>query len=376
MEQILVCVMCVVMFWRAEGRLSLPSTVDDAARRSCVVLAASKHRSLRPYIITASTDFDRVPHNVSDAQLVFSADHRVMFGRGTLRRDLGGPRLTRLLMSVRYAPQRRIPAGFFVNLERLLSLQLYHDAPNSAHFSLRLSAGAFEGLSEVGELELGRLGIEDLRKGVFRGLSSVCRLDLSQNRLNAIRSDVFQSVDTVATLTYPQCCGNLTVLALGQNRLVNVSAIELDGLRSLRSVDLYGNAISRLNRHSFGSSDSTSSERGGFSSITQLNLGLNVIEQVDDSAMERLHRLRVLYLDGNMIRNVSAGMFRGLTALEALDLGANSISQLQAGVFAPLSSLKTLLLAENAIATIQTGTVCVDRFKVLLRIGGLHVQVL
>jgi len=308
------------------------------------------------YNITTSADFDQVPRNLTHAHLIFSASHRVGFGRGTLPHGLGGPRLVRLLMSVRYVPDRRLPTGLFVNAARLRSLQLYHDAPTSDDFSLRLSEGAFEGLSELVELQLVRLGIENLPAGVFRGLLSICRLDLSHNRLAVIRPEVFQlaPVSTPSGLTENYCCRNLTELSLGRNRFVDVADIDLSGLISLRSVDLYRNGIAVLRRDSFG--DRSNSSFGGFANIEQLNLGVNVIRRIEDGAFERLTRLRVLYLDGNMISSVSASAFIGLSVVE-MDLGNNPMSELRSGVFAPLTSLRTLLLANNSIVTIHTGIV-------------------
>jgi len=237
-------------------------------------------RECWPYTITTSSDFQLlVQRNASHAHLAFSANHSVPFVRGTLPRQLGGDDLVRLLLSVRFAPRRRLPSGFFVNLVRLRSLQLYHDAPDSDRFSLRLSEGTFEGLSEVVELELAQLGIEDLPHGVFAGLRSICRLDLSQNRLAVIRSDVFQPPPvSVSTVNRHGCCSNLTILSLSRNRFVDVADIHVSRLTSLKSVDLSENVIANLNRNSFdGASDST---LAAFAQISQLNLALNVIDQV------------------------------------------------------------------------------------------------
>ena len=332
-------------------RLSLQSASEGAC---AVDGGGTGNRDGSPYNITRSSDFDLVPRNVTHTHLVFSANHRVEFDRGTLPEVLGVPQLMRLLMSVRYVPNRRLPAGLFVNLATLRSIQLYHDAPKSDRFSLRLSEGTFEGLYELVELQLARLGIEDLPTGVFRGLRSICRLDLSQNRLVAIRSDVFQPppISTRSSLTQNRCCRNLTVLSLGRNRFDDVADIQLGGLASLRSVDLHGNVIASLGRDSFGGSSESSS--GGFANIEQLNLGFNVIDHIEDGAFEPLARLRVLYLDGNMISNITAGAFVGLRVVQ-MDLGRNSMSELRSGVFAPLASLRTLLLAENAIKKVQRG---------------------
>ena len=310
-----------------------------------------------PYNITTTNDYGLVPRNLTHVHVIFSSSHRVVFGRGTLPEELGGPQLVRLLMSVRYAPNRRLPTGFFVNLARLRSVQLYHDAPNANQFSLRLSEGTFEGLSEVVVLQLTQLGIESLPAGVFRGLRSICRLDLSQNRLAVISSDVFQPhpISGPSGLTENHCCRNLTVLSLGRNRFADVADIQLSGLTSLRSVDLYDNVINKLDRDSFGGRIKSSS--GGFAVVEQLNLGHNVIDHVGDNAFERLARLHVLYLDKNMVRNVSESAFIGLSVVDTMVLSGNSISELPPGVFVPLTSLKTLYLETNAIETVQTGMV-------------------
>jgi len=353
---VLLCVAATGHRGSALGPLRM--SLQSAPEGGCPVIDGGGTRNRFSYRITRSSDFELVPHDMTGIYLQFSADHRVEFGRGTLPKDLGGQRLVRLLMSVRYAPGRRLPPGFFINLARLRSLQLYNDAPNSERILLRLSKGAFDGLSEVVDLQLARLGIEDLPTGVFRGLRSICRLDLSQNRLAIIGSGVFQppSVSIAAGLTENRCCRNLTTLLLGRNRFVDVANIRLGGLTSLRSADLFGNAIARVERGSFGGGLHPNSPVGGFANVDQMNLGLNVIGQIEDRAFEGLVRLRILYLDGNMIHNVTASAFSGLPELETLDVGGNSISELWPGVFTPLTSLRTLRLAENAMQTMQTGT--------------------
>ena len=354
----LYALMCVAATGQRRSRFgvrrwSLASTVGGPG---CAVVGGGlENRDCCPQNITTANDYGLIPRNLTHVHLIFSYSHRVEFGRGTLPQQLGGPRLVRLLMSVRYAPHRRLPTGFFVNLARLRSVQLYHDAPSSNHFSLRLSEGTFDGLSEVVELQLAQLGIEHLPAGVFRGLYSICRLDLSQNRLAVIRSDIFQPqpISTPTGSTENHCCRNLTVLSLGRNRFVDVVDIQLSGLTSLRSVDLYENAITKLDRDSFGGR--TNSSSGGFANVEQLNLGHNVIDHIGDSAFERLTRLRVLYLDENMIRNVSSSAFIGLSVVEEMDLSGNSMSELPSGVFVPLTSLRILYLATNVIETVQTG---------------------
>ena len=279
-----------------EGKMcTVAARGNDAENSDCCI-----------YIIKTSIDFDQVPRNLTYAHLIFSANHRVEFSRETLPQQLGGPELVRLRMSVRYVPHRRLPPGLFVNLAGLRALQLYHNDPDFDHFSLRLSEGTFESLSEIVDLVLTRLGIEDLPAGVFRGLRSICRLDLSQNRLVVIRSDVFQQspVSTPSGSTENQCCSNLTELSLSQNRFVDVADIHLNSLTSLQVVDLFGNAIASLDRDSFDGRLNSSS--GGFRNIETLDLGYNVIDHIGDKTFVRLVRLRVLFLDRNMISNVTA----------------------------------------------------------------------
>jgi len=64
-------------------RLSLQS-LSVVAGRGCSTGAPADYRDCCPYNITTSTDLDRVPRNLTAAFLVFSADHSVVFARGTL----------------------------------------------------------------------------------------------------------------------------------------------------------------------------------------------------------------------------------------------------------------------------------------------------
>jgi len=353
----LFCVLCCIAVTQQRRAAFVPRQMELQSGPECSVHPCGPGEC-RPYTIWTSNDLDRVPRNVTHAHLDFSADHRVPFVRGTIPEELGGRDLVYLLMSVRYAPSRRIPPGLFVNLVGLRSLQLYHNAPDSERFSLRLSGGAFEGLSEVVELLLTQLGIEELPAGVFSSLLSICRLDLSQNRLDAIRAEVFRPPPVSAPgdgSTVNCCCSNLTTLLLSRNRFFNVADIHASGLTSLKIVDLSENVIASLRRDSFGGRSDSSESAGGFTEVERLNLAVNAIRHIEDEAFELLVRLRVLYLDSNAISNVTASTFVGIPALQILDLSDNLLSEIPSGVFTPLTSLRNLYLAENAINTIQTG---------------------
>lgn len=355
------CVLCVARLTEQRRTDYVPRTMMSTTGSAVYAGSADDH----PYNITTSSDFDLIPRNLTGVLLVFSAGHRVAFDRGTLPRGLGGPSLERLQMSVRYAPGRLIPSGFFVNLARLRSITLYHDDP-APDFSLKLSDGAFEGLTEVVELVLAGLGIEDLPAGLFRDLHSVRHLNLGQNQLAVIESGVFRPSPAPTSAGSPEnhCCRNLTTLWLGENRFGDVADIRLSGLTSLRKIDLHKNNISNLHRGSFGlDGRAASTSAGGFANVEELNLDYNVIGNVTNDAFEPLVQLRTFYLAFNMLRNVTASAFSGLPALETLDLDKNFILTLGSGIFASLTSLRKLVLSENAIDAIQTGIVTSSETK-------------
>merc|ERR1712242_506999 len=95
------------------------------------------------------------------------------------------------------------------------------------------------------------------------------------------------------------------------------------------------------------------------SSLQHLNLSGNAYKSWSDLNLDScpsggLKRLKTLNLQGNNIRALS-GNVRGLTSLEELLIGLNGLEELQNDFFTGLNSLKKLDLSDNSLGGLDLG---------------------
>ncbi len=133
-----------------------------------------------------------------------------------------------------------LEAGAFDGLSSLHSLFLDNDNPRYAHSPHRhelrtLPPGLFAGLPRLALLDLGGVGLRELRPGAFREAGATLRfLRLPNNRLAALDAGTFDGAP------------GLLALHLDGNRLEELPPGLFDGLRELQLLRLDGNRLERL----------------------------------------------------------------------------------------------------------------------------------
>ncbi|KAK5967422.1 hypothetical protein GCK32_006229 [Trichostrongylus colubriformis] len=132
-------------------------------------------------------------------------------------------------------------------------------------------------------------------------------------------------------------------LYLRNNHLKGVNRSMLQGLTSLRELDLSGNRISSLVTGVF---DLTPELR-------ELTINDNDITIIEEGTFAKLTSLKKLSLSGNQISIITKNMFKGLDSLEVLDLQNNQITSIDWSAFANLKQLRTLDLGTNHFTNVE-----------------------
>lgn len=122
---------------------------------------------------------------------------------------------------------------------------------------------------------------------------------------------------------------------MNDNRLLRLEG-ELDGLHSLKQLNLAKNSVRNLGR-SFRD----------LKNVQELYLQYNAIHELGTS-LHNLSQVRNLNLSMNRLVILSYADFDGLTLLEGLDLSGNRITAVN-GAFHPLSNLRRLDLSRNRL---------------------------
>ena len=216
-----------------------------------------------------------------------------------------------------------------------------------------LSAGIFDGLTDLDELILSANSLSSLHVDTFDGLTSLQRLSLNVNNLSALPRDIFDGLTVLNFLTLGDNdlssldagtfagLTSLQSLSLSANQLSSLDADIFDGLTSLQSLYLYVNELSSLDADIFD----------GLTALTYLSLGDNNLTSLPadifDPLGDPLGVLRSLYLYDNRLSSLDADIFDGLTSLQWLDLSNNDLSSLHADTFDGLTGLTGLFIEDN-----------------------------
>ena len=212
------------------------------------------------------------------------------------------------------------------------------------------------GISGFSNTNLTNSGIESIQAGDFEGLVNLGLLNLSGNRISELPPGVFD-----------EFTGELLYLALTGNEIQSLPEGIFDGLPNLNGLWLDDNNLTSLPAGVFDEQSSlfgvwldgnelTSLPAGVFDhnpALSKVYLDNNAIVELPDGVFDRTPDLSVLSLSGNSIVTLPEGVFDGLEDLEKLYLYDNAITVLPEDVFDGLAGLEALSLSGNSIAALS-----------------------
>ena len=174
----------------------------------------------------------------------------------------------------------------------------------------------------------------------IRNESFICKpegniLDLSSQKLETIPA--CEDLDVLD--------GKMTTkLDLGNNNIIVFDyALIINKFPNISSIYLSNNKIKSL----------ISSDEIITTKVKILDLGWNMIEDVEDGALNNFKQLQQLYLNQNRIKNLPIDVFLELGQLTMIDLTNNKLPILKYNWFSRLKYLEELKLSNNAIEILQ-----------------------
>lgn len=213
--------------------------------------------------------------------------------------------------------------------------------------------GAFVNLSKLLYLELSNNDIEVLQNGVFRGLESLDTLKLTGNSLTTIERDTFDGLTA------------LRVLDVQNTSIHDLRNVTFAGLTGLRELQLSNNKIVRptftdlpdsLNNLYLMYNEIELLERGDFirAPTSTLLLNDNKISRIARGAFD-LPSLKTLHLTDNRLTTIDGDSYEGLGQLTDLSLSKNQISEITKGACKNLGSIYVLNISRNPFQKLENG---------------------
>ncbi|CAD5220520.1 unnamed protein product [Bursaphelenchus okinawaensis] len=251
-----------------------------------------------------------------------------------------------------------LPANAFDGF-LILRLVLNRNTLNSIHDE------AFNGalLDSLVELDLTDNHLGGVPETGIRHLRNLRKLYLNRNRITGLNANSFTNFDSKDILLKLELAGNrLTDSALGDGTV-------LRPLKSLQELSFETNALTQIPSAALVNQKN---------SLTNLNLGLNQINEVPVGALDfpmltslslefngitviipqafqGVPSLQYLYLTGNKFPAWQPEMFRYINQLRTLGIGETPISVIPANAFIHTPNLIRLEMSEAAVDTIEQG---------------------
>ncbi|KAK6184894.1 hypothetical protein SNE40_007253 [Patella caerulea] len=188
--------------------------------------------------------------------------------------------------------------------------------------------------SQLRFIDLSKNRIDDLTTHT-EAHPSVTFLNLSDNDLEVISQSLF-------SYRYP----SLRFLDISNNDIKAIHAHAFSGLENLTHLNLSWNRIKIKSNEFYGNLND-------LTNIETLDLGNNMLTNLDDYVFGNLTKLEHLHLDNNHISNITSDAFARLRSLVSLNLENNLIYHFNDSVFENLTSLRMLNLSRNNIDTIR-----------------------
>ncbi|XP_064598382.1 chondroadherin-like protein [Liolophura sinensis] len=219
--------------------------------------------------------------------------------------------------------------------------------------SNRLSTWPISAVSSLESLQtldlLSNEEIYQLPWNSFRGLTSLRKLDLGNCAEGfQIHDEAFEPIqETLKQLMLHHCAltevpkalsvlGNVEILRLPRNRFSSLTSESFQGLHSLKTLDLTGNA--NLSSSESFPPDSFAEVGETLELLDLTGIGLTRIPTI----FTPLEKLKSLYLSRNQISSIERGTFSVLTSLEKLYIDNNPLDYSQ-GMFDGLKESLTFI---------------------------------
>jgi Leucine-rich repeat (LRR) protein len=178
--------------------------------------------------------------------------------------------------------------------------------------------------------------IMELEKFAFNGFTELEDLDLSRNNISFIDETAF--VNDV----------KLSSLWLTNNSLTEIHTSTFSLLDNLRNLDLSNNIISSIEPETFRSSVK----------LESLCLANNKLTSIHPATFKNQSNLSYLDLSGNKIWQIKEGIFYYNTKLESLLLADNYISEFHPSAFHTENELSYIDISGNRIEELENLTFC------------------
>lgn len=226
----------------------------------------------------------------------------------------------------------------------------------------QLNNGSFATLTNLTKLHLEYNFISQTLTGdEFEGLGKLEELYLSNNKKITLTSSSFLHVPNLKKLILVKSLigttldmerspfkplSQLTTLDLSNNNMANIQETLLEGLDNLKVLYLQHNNLARLWK---------SANVGGpvmflkgAPNLVKLQLDSNGFDEIPEKGLEGLFKLTSLSLSGNLLNKLKESIFQDLLSLQVFKLQKNFITSVRPKVFqTPLTNLTLLAMDKN-----------------------------
>ncbi|EGD77729.1 TKL protein kinase [Salpingoeca rosetta] len=239
-----------------------------------------------------------------------------------------------------------VDASMFAPLTKVEELVLLYNHLTSVHEDAFVSNAALKTLTLHGN------DITELKPGLLQTLTQLRKLDIGGNPIQYLRDDFFlhQTQLRELNLTFLQLstvstdllahATNLRELSLFRGTLKTIEAEAFAGLTNLERLDLSRNELTELSSAWFGT---------GLRRLTRIEITENKIECINDSLLDSLPALEVLYLQANALTKLSHKLLSNHENLRIFDVSDNNVQAVEKGSFVNVPSLLHFSLANNRV---------------------------
>ena len=258
----------------------------------------------------------------------------------------------------------------FSGLENLLLLNLSRNDISSHHLSHQI----FDSLTKLVALDLSHNSLTKLHTALLNRQQSLQILNLQHNLLSNIESGALSSLVNLHILllshnqltsmppTSLTTLASLSSLSLDHNKLPSLPAGLFTGAPHLQDLALNNNQLGEV------PADVASLIR-----LRTLDLGENRIQQLAARQLESLSSLYGLRLAGNKLTTIAGDVFTNNTNLHVLNIAHNKINDIDQDAFKNLRNLRALRLDNNELKDIN-GLVSSQKNLKWLNVSTNHLQ--